>query len=372
MGELLAALSPDGIEERQRRQLCDAYAEFCVDYYPIMFLEGLSSNLRAAEACWKAAQTTFLIGANLACDEGFFYVTAAKRAGNQVIGAQHSGHYGYIEDMSVVAEFEFPLCDKMITFGWTKFERELPNTEPIPLPSPRLSEKPINGRILNDSKGTRAWKRDVLFMSNLILRFPHISTCGQARIDFIDEIHSSQKNLIAAICAADILIDHKPYNQNNVDFAENHYRDLVNIGRGRYRLLESVQKGLSPALLKGYRVVLWDQIGSGTLDCFVCKVPTMVYWERLYSRETAAAQRVVRQLEDVGVVHSSPETLVVEIRKFLADPAEWMAAEKRVKAIEAFCYQFARTDPDWSAQWRKALKALAELSAKPKQTVIRS
>ena len=71
----------------------------------------------------------------------------------------------------------------MFTWGWNKFEKNLSKTLSVPLPSPRLSEF---AKFYSQRKISKRTNK-ILMMTNLIHRFPHISTCGQARIDFIDE-----------------------------------------------------------------------------------------------------------------------------------------------------------------------------------------
>jgi putative transferase (TIGR04331 family) len=162
------------------------------------------------------------------------------------------------------------------------------------------------------------------------------------------------------LAVARIYVDHKPYSQGSVDFLHEYYADLARIGGPYYQLLISRQKGLSPALLKDYRAVLWDQIGTGTLDCFVTRIPTMIYWERIYSRESAQARPLIAELENVGVVHASSDSLVREMSHMLADPHAWMQDKRRQAAIAQFCNLFARTDRRWPALWRKALRELDE------------
>ncbi len=360
---LLIELGNGVLSDSQCCQLGKAFPEFFATYCPLNFLEALKSNLLAAARVRIVRKRPLLIGTDLVTDEGHFLAAITKDFGGDVIGVQHGGHYGYIEGMSLNAEFEYSLYDKMITWGWSQFDSELPSTGALPLPSPRLSETRIDAaHAMLNSGGANKVPDRVLLMTNHLPRFPHISTCGQSRIDFIDEIVASSKQLVSAIAAAKISVDHKPYNQTSVDFLENYYSDLAEIGGNYYRLLISKQKGISPLLLKDYRAVLWDQIGTGTLDCFVSGIPTMIHWGRIYSRESLEARPLIAELERVGVVHSSSDSLVREMSHLLADPRAWMQDDRRKTAIARFCNRFARTDRRWPALWRQALRALDERS----------
>jgi hypothetical protein len=347
------------------REICErlgaSFPAFFADYVPMNFLEGLEPNLDAALKSRNMSRARHLIGTDMVTDEAYFLAAATKMLGGQVVGVQHGGHYGYIEEMSLMAEFEYSLYDRFITWGWTEFDADLPATKAVPLPSPRLSSKPIkfspplSSPIISNPTG-----RDALLMTNLLRRFAHVSTCGQARSDSLEGTLCSQERLVKALVEGGIRVDHKPYSQSAVDFVPEHFAELTRLGGEYYRLLESTQKGLSPALLKDYRVVLWDQIGTGTLDCFVSGIPTMIHWERIYSRESTQASPLIAELENVGVVHSSADSLVREMSHMMADPRAWMQDERRQAAIALFCYRFARTDRRWPALWRQALRALDE------------
>jgi hypothetical protein len=192
-------------------------------------------------------------------------------------------------------------------------------------------------------------------MTNFLRRFSYISTCGATRVDFNNEILSSQKRLIKGLADAAIRVDHKPYSQGVVDLASDHFAELDKLGGKNYCLLESKQKGLSSDLIGNYEMILWDQIGTGALDCFVSKIPTMVYWDRIYSRESKFARPIISELERVGVVHSSQDSLINETIQMLKDPCDWMRDRDRQSAVNTFCDRFARTDKNWPTLWRRTL-----------------
>jgi hypothetical protein len=372
VAELLFTASGGELPREACDRLGESFPAFFADYAPLNFLEGLEPNLAAAHKNRNERKARHLIGADMVTDEAYFLAAATKILGGQVVGVQHGGHYGYIEEMSLMAEFEYALYDTMITWGWTAFDAGLPVSKALPLPSPRLSSKPIKSSFTTTNLAVASLTgRHALLMTNLLRRFAHISTCGQARVDFLEETLASQQRLVKGLAKAGIRVDHKPYSQGAVDFASEHFAELTRLGGEGYRLLESTQKGLSPALLKDYRVVLWDQIGTGTLDCFVCNIPTMIYWERIYSRESEDARPLIAELESVGVVHFSTDSLVRELSHMLADPCAWMQDERRQSAIARFCNRFARTDRRWPALWRQALLALDEYKV-DKAVVVKS
>jgi len=336
-----------------------------VDWFPLAFLEGLSATLAKVQKGLDLDRVDAIIGADLASDIGVFQCLAARLAGKMIIGVQHSaGQYGYIEDLSGVAHPEYSLYDIMVTLGWSRIDDHLPQCRTLSLPSPRLSEKPLMSDYLRDRSGIPSEKRDILFLSNLFHRFPHISTCGQARVDFIDEIFDSQLELVQTLTEAGLTMDHKPYNKRYIDLYPEHHRQLQRMGGNGYRSIDVAQKGLTVELIKTCRIVLWDQIGSGTVECLTAGVPTIIFWKRIYSREVSWAKGLIDELERCGIVHVEPDELASEIKKFIADPEQWMNDADRIRAVQKFCHSFARTDTQWAAIWKRELSQLLN-SPKP-------
>ena len=87
-------------------------------------------------------------------------------------------------------------------------------------------------------------------MPNLLHRFPVLTTCGHARIDFRDKIFSSRLALIEKISEVASHIDIKPYNKNNFEFAKENYLLLEQVAKKNVRIIESTQKGPDQHLLR--------------------------------------------------------------------------------------------------------------------------
>ncbi len=343
------------LQKNELRQLSLAYVRIFIDWFPIGFLEGLSLNLEKVRKNSHIDHIVGIIGHSFTSDLGYLASTVARLAGQNVIGVQHGGHYGYIDDFSCVGESEYALYEKFVTWGWTHIDDHFPQCKTIPLPSPKLSAQPLKSNYLKKIKSPHANIHDILFLSNLFHRFPHVSTCGNARVDFIDEITSSQEQLISTIKDAGLTISHKPYSMKFLDLYPEHYRRLERAGGSRYHLLKSTHKGLSVKLIKTCRILLYDQIGSGALEAFTSEVPTIVYWKRIYSREVPWARELIAALEQCGIVHSDADSLAQEIKAYLADPETWMNNDDRKQAIKSFCQKFALTDPRWYDKWKEFL-----------------
>lgn len=350
---LLLEVKPN-IELGDLKFYSNAYLDLIIDWFPVSFLEGLEDNLKSIHSLINFSTVKGVIGHDTLTDVGLFMCASAHMNNKEITGVQHGGHYGYIEDMSVFS-LEFGHYDKMITWGWDRIDSHLFQCETIPLPVPKLSEMPLKSDYLSSLEKLNPATKDVLFFANLFHRFPHISTCGQSRVDFIDEIKASQENLMQALRENNISIDHKPYNMKYIDLYPEHYKRLEQLGGSGYSLIQSIQKGLSIDLIKTCKIVLWDQIGSGTLECFTSQVPTIIFWERIYSKENDFSKNLIENLERCGVIHSDPNKLAKEIKNYLENPKDWMDNADRKSAIKEFCQKFALTDPQWYKSWKKYL-----------------
>ncbi|MDB9891137.1 hypothetical protein OAD74_07160 [Alphaproteobacteria bacterium] len=352
---LLNHLDLNSKNEHLFKSLAKAYSEFIFKYLPEQNIEALSSNLQAASNIIKKIKARNIISSDITTNVVNFLAVALKEnnKNGEVVGVQHGGHYGYIDAMSSHAEFEYAVCDKFVTWGWSEFEQTLPTATAIKLPSPRLSN--IDWIV---PKNKKFQGRKILFMPNLLHRFPVLTTCGHSRIDFRDKIFSSRLALIEKMSEAASYIDIKPYNKNDYEFAKEDYLLLEQVAKKNVKIIGSTQKGLTASLIEGYDLIVWDQIGTGTLDCFVAGIPCLVYWDEIYSKPSSSSLSHVNNLRENGLVHSNSDRIAEEISLAFVDLNAWMNTDSRKAAIKRFVSAYALTDPLWSTIWRKKFKGL--------------
>jgi len=318
-------------------------------------IEGLSCNLQVASNIIKKTKAKNIISSDITTDVVSFLSVALKenKKNGQVIGVQHGGHYGYIDATSQHAEIEYAICDKFVTWGWSEFDQTLPKTTAIKLPSPRLSN--IDWIV---PKNKNIPEKKILFMPNFLRRFPLLTTCGHSRIDFRDKIFSSRLALIEKMSEVASRIDVKPYDKNNLEFAKENYLLLEQVAKKNVRIIESTQKGLTASLIEGYDLIVWDQIGTGTLDCFVAGIPCLVYWDEIYARPATHAAPYTDLLKEQGVLHSQPESIAVAIDAIFTDFDGWMTEPSRVGAIKSFVNAYANAEADWARIWKSKLREI--------------
>lgn len=344
------------ITHDQAYSISNLWLKLFIEWYPISFLENFKINFSNTSNLFKNRKFSAILGSSLTSDLGIFQSIYCKRNNKLVIGVQHSaGHYGYIEDLFIMSQLEFRQYDYMLTFGWDKTDNHLPKTNFIKVPSPKLSNKNLKFNYTSDKELNDINKKDILFISNLYHRFPHASTCGQSRVDFIQEINTSREKLVDKLMNNNYTIIHKPYNLKYLDLYPKHFENLKNIGKDKYTINGFDQKGLTINLIRTAKIVIWDQLGSGVVECFTSKVPTMIYWDRIYSKEAPWAQNIINNLTEHGIIHQNLESLEQELKIYFKCPNTWMNQKSRIDAINIFCENYCRIDTNWHKIWKNKL-----------------
>ncbi len=336
-------------------------AAFTAEFYPSAYLEGLVENLREGARVLRPFGGRPLIAAEGNNDEAILLMAAAKLGGHEVFGVQHGGYSGYIDDHVGAVEYEYPYLDRFLSWGWS----EMPPHEACrgvrvtPLPSPWLSERALWWeRVLPESRRNPQGKpHDFLFMSSRIYRFDP-APGGQVvfRSDSMRDYAHFLEELVQACRRRGVRLLHKNFNEWSRRLLSGCLKGLAEGFPETYRTLDTADKGMTPEILESCAVVLWDQPGTGFLECLAAGIPTIALWPRLYSREEPRRRPLFESLEAVGLVQTGPEGLLDELARFKAEPQAWMRDPKRVGAVKRFTRELGWSSPDWDRQWRQFLE----------------
>jgi putative transferase (TIGR04331 family) len=150
----------------------------------------------------------------------------------------------------------------------------------------------------------------------------------------------------------------KPYSAVTVSLMGQTFDRMREIGGPYYQCSDRFDKGLTRELLKKVHLVLWDQPGTGFLECISSGIPTMVLWSRLYCEEEDWCKPDFQQLEDVGIIHRTNQSLLTEYGHFAKSPTAWMKDPQRQKVVEEFSKKYALVDDKWWKTWRTYLSTL--------------
>jgi hypothetical protein len=348
------------LEVHEQKRAGVLFKDFMQCYYPSSLLEAIPQNMKQALQALQPFKKRALISSSGRDSRSAYVVAGAKQMGLSIIDHQHGGHYGYLEDMSPILELEYPGVNQFISWGWSRLpdHSAVKGVSVIELPSPWLSER------------KRYWKKlilggereyDFLLMPNMVKRFPAAPQgASTSRIDLIQEFAASLKHLVSKATEGGIRILHKPYNTTTVNLLTKTMRELELIGGPQYCCEQQLDKGLTHELVQRCHVVLWDQPGTGFLECLSSNIPTMVYWPRTYNQEEAWVKPSFLELERLGIVHRDIDTLLEEFKKFKVSPESWMNNLERVALVNRFCRQFAWTSEEWPQYWRRYFDELSD------------
>jgi putative transferase (TIGR04331 family) len=128
--------------------------------------------------------------------------------------------------------------------------------------------------------------------------------------------------------------------------------EVVQIGGDKYDVITKLDKGLTYELLNKCNVVLWDQPGTGFLECLSAGIPTMLSWKRTSTIEEEWTKPIFQELENCGIIHRDADSIVKEMKRFKESPKLWMNNPERTELVNRFCRQFAWTSKDWPKYWR--------------------
>ncbi len=323
-------------------------------YFPISLIEGSNKLLLEAEDQLKSFDNHPLIFSSFRENSDFFYLAAARKTGRQCIGVQHGGHYGYIANMDNVIELEIKLCDTFLSWGWGEWS-EVKQCKFTPLPYPWLTERAKHLKRIKKSFDS-CKHNDILIMPNKVYRFPlAIMNGGALLADQAKDNWKLWKEFVSASIDMNMTILNKPYDLDNATRFKKELKQMARIGGNKYSMILEPTKGLDKELLSQSSFVVWDAPGTGFLECLVSNIPVIVIWNRGYCMESDDAKELFKQLEDVGIIQRSPIKAAKEIKYALKDLDRWMGEPKRISAINAFTYQYARIDTSWTKLWKKFL-----------------
>ncbi|WP_245667211.1 hypothetical protein [Leptospira tipperaryensis] len=287
-----------------------------------------------------------------------YLIASAKGNGFKIIKAQHGGHYGYYRDNRPALDIELPSTDIFLTWGWTKMHSgaQLEKIESIPMPSPWLSERKLywKGRKIDDRR-----KYDLLWMPQMMKRFVGAPQgASSIRRDVIQDFSKFMISMARGIREKNLKAFIKPYNATTVALLQKTYQTIENEGSNCITVSNSFDKGLTRELLQDCSIVLWDQPGTGFLECLSCEIPTLVYWDRLYCEEEEWTKSDFELLENYGIIHRSISSLLEEATLLLKDPTAWMENKDRKFVVDSFCRKYALTSENWSRDWVSYLRSL--------------
>jgi hypothetical protein len=344
--------------------LNQTFIEMMVSFLPTTLLEGLETNLKRASkelAAFSRVRTIYSTSFSLH-SRAVILNAAARTMGMEVISSQHGGHYGYMKQQTIALEAEFPFSNRWVTWGWSSTE-EHPNASRekfVPLPSPWMSERVTEwAKVLSDKARFSSNKLyDIAFMPNKVYSYCPAPSGAHATGNFLEEFCTSVVDLVEAVTTAGQTILHKPYGSATVALMPDTLHKLSLVGGRNYQLSMSLDKGLHPVLVRDVGLFVWDQPGTGFLECLAANIPTLVYWPRIYNCENEDAAPLFAAMEAHGLIHRESRSLASSALEFKQDPRGWWENPPRRESALAFMDFYCRCSPDWHLPWKQFITTI--------------
>jgi hypothetical protein len=178
------------------------------------------------------------------------------------------------------------------------------------------------------------------------------------RRDVMPRFQEETTAIVKSAIGAGVSIYCKPFNSESRTLMASIFDTLPCIGGDLYKECGHYEKGLTRSLVDPCRLVLWDQPGTGFLECLVCGVPTMAFWSRLFCEEEEWTKASFREMENIGLIHTTINSLVTSLLEMKRGPSTCLNNPSRRAVIHKFCEQYARTDANWWKVWKAKLKSL--------------
>lgn len=345
---------------QMKSHISKMFSELLIEAMPSQRLESANSFC-LYENELKKIKPPAIFFCGMPSDSEIFMLAAAQLQGISIIGVQHGAHYGFVEQ-PCFNELEFAYCDKFVTWGWEKTIKNASNQKvrAVPLPSPWLSVRKNQwSRLVRlDVKNRYARNYDVLFMLDRIQVYPTtVNTLRLSRVDFLSQMNNSCAKNFSQLIDRDIRVLVKPFNYTSRDAQGDLLDYFVSTFPRNFSEYKRLDKGLTKELLEMAWIVIWDEPGTGFFECLLSGIPTMVYWDKLTSKEESHAQPFFSELADVGLLHSDAGRMAEEVSNFLEDPDVWLKNTSRLLAIQRVLDYFSRTDENWSSSWELFLSS---------------
>lgn len=341
---------------RPTQPVKDAFGAWLARHFPSAYLEALHENLVEGRRLLAPYAPRPLVIAETNDLDSTLLMASARALGMPVVGLQHGGHYGYIEDHTLALDLEYSFYDRFVSWGWAPLPdwpvcAHVPVT---PLPSPWLSlrrqhwAREVPPAVRRASGKTH----DIYLLSNKVYRYPPApSGAAVCRPDRASAVRALLVSLVRAAAERSLSVLHKPYNPATLGLLEGTFQDMSHAGGSLYRQLPASGKGLTPELVRACGIIVWEQPGTGFLECLASGLPSMCLWPRIYNEEETRWTALFARMEAVGLVHRRADSLAAEVARFKASPAAWIDDSARSAAAAEFSRTLGAADPHWRRLW---------------------
>ena len=306
---------------------------------PLIYLESYQQmNERALKAYPRKPTVIFTENACYANEAFKFWAGYNVDCGSKLIGIQHGGHYG-TGRWSSMEKHETVINDSYFTWGWKSG-----NCRRI---------KPVAAAQLNSSKRQRHLAKKngrILMVLTTVPRYSHqmysIPVAASSMLSYFDDQYrfvralskSNQRKLLVRLYHADYGWQQMARWHSELPQIECYLGDKS--------MLQQMNE--SSLFICTYNATTF-------LETFVADFPTIIFWNPDHWEIRQTAQPYFDELQQVGILHYTPESAASLANAISSDPIHWWKQPGVQKAKDDFCEQFAKTSDAWLDEWKAEL-----------------
>jgi len=108
--------------------------------------------------------------------------------------------------------------------------------------------------------------------------------------------------------------------------------------------------------LHGFRLCVCTHNATVFLQTMAVNFPTIIFWDPKYNEIRPSARKAIESLEEVGILHYSPESAAEMVNKISGDVMGWWNENKLQKVREDFVMLYAKNSSNWITEWVNILK----------------
>jgi putative transferase (TIGR04331 family) len=263
-----------------------------------------------------------------------FKIWSAEQSvkGAKLIIAQHGGHYG-TSPFSSDELHEIKVSDKYFSWGWGQKVKKI-----VSMPSSKLA-----GTIKPNQNG------DILMIMMELPRYHYLNISMPISSQFLDYFN----NLLDFSKAL------KPYLKKDFKIrlcpGEQYWDSRQRIVDNNLGSLIDSKKNLDKKLskrLEGCKICIATYNATTFLETFSSNFPTLIYFDLKYWKLNSISKEFFDELESVGIMHYSMESLNEKLEQVYQNPMGWWLGGKVQTAKNNFCKKFANTSKEFNNDWK--------------------
>lgn len=312
---------------------------------PQCFIEGLPAVEN--DACEQyPKQVKAIFSANGWYFDELFKHWAAMSAdkGAVLLGTQHGGIYGGLKNMPS-EDHETALVDFYYSWGWGRTDCR---AKVLPLPATKL--------IGRNEIGADNGKEGILWVATTAPRY-HFIEAPSLPVHF-------REYLVWQARFAKAL---PPELMRGVRFRP-HYEDH---GWGTVERIKDCIPDIRieswgvpfQVSLKNCRLYVCDHFSTTFAEALAANKPTILFCNPETNKFRNEAQPYFDLLKQSGILFDTPEAAAAAVAAAHGDIEVWWNSPERQKAIQSFCYRYARTSSEAFDLWSKEFRRVSVLSS---------